>query len=455
VSDPAPIRITRDEAMSSHVEDLLQRQRSLRGQRTTGDRKVPWYFRNWLVLGFAGLAGALLAWSLLEPFFDDVPYMEGTVQSVDATPRTFGEGDEQMHIQGTFEFHEDAGGRLEVMVLAETRQMRDERAGDTFDLASLPTGARIGLYAEALPIPGQDNKAMARWVDLAPDSGSAKARLSLKSQERRSSVAGFLLFSVVAALVGMTIGGVDGIVCRQPRRAILSALIGGAVGLIGGFVSSILASVIYMPFTALASNWMAGTMAPLGFLMQIIGRTLAWMLAGMAMGLGQGVSLRSKRLLLFGFLGGTLGGLLGGLLFDPIDFVILGTEKPSAHVSRLVGLGVIGAGVGVMIGVVELLARDAWLRMTEGPLAGKEFLLFKDVLRIGADSSSEIYLFGDPQVAPHHATLRTVGDDFEVENHNTRNPLLVNGRPVDRRRLNHGDQIAIGRTSFTFQRRQG
>ena len=32
--------------------------------------------------------------------------------------------------------------------------------------------------------------------------------------------------------------------------------------------------------------------------------------------------------------------------------------------------------LGAMIGIVELLARDTWLRMTQGPLSGKEFILF-------------------------------------------------------------------------------
>src|SRR5262249_17241373 len=155
---------------------------------------------------------------------------------------------------------------------------------------------------------------------------------------------------------------------------------------------------------------------PLGFVLQMVGRSLAWGLAGMAMGLGQGLALRSKRLLLYGFLGGIVGGLLGGLLFDPVDMILLGPEKPSAHWSRLIGFACIGACVGAMIGVVELLARDAWLRMIEGPLAGKEFLIFKDVLTVGSSPRSDIYLFNDPLVAGHHATLRAMGDECEIEN---------------------------------------
>ena len=48
---------------------------------------------------------------------------------------------------------------------------------------------------------------------------------------------------------------------------------------------------------------------------------------------------RSKRLLLYGFLGGVIGGLLGGLLFDPIgqlfgQFPIADFRRAHHRVSR-------------------------------------------------------------------------------------------------------------------------
>ncbi len=156
-------------------------------------------------------------------------------------------------------------------------------------------------------------------------------------------------------------------------------------------------------------------MGAFGFLLQVMGRTIAWGLVGTAMGLGQGIALRSSRLLLYGLLGGVLGGLLGGMLFDPIDLLLLGPDKPSAHLSRLIGLAVIGVSVGAMIGLVELLARDAWLRMTQGPLTGKEFLMFKDVMTIGSSPRSDIYLFNDTEVVRQHATLRAIGDECEID----------------------------------------
>ena len=93
--------------------------------------------------------------------------------------------------------------------------------------------------------------------------------------------------------------------------------------------------------------------------------------------------------------------------------------------------------------------------MTAGPLAGKEFLIFKDVMNIGSSPRSDIYLFNDPEVAALHATLRSIGDDAEIESRDSLRQVLLNGRPLQRSRLRHGDQITIGRTVFVFQKRQG
>jgi hypothetical protein len=210
----------------------------------------------------------------------------------------------------------------------------------------------------------------------------------------------------------------------------------------------VLAELVYAPLT----HWAAGHPGTLGFGLQTSGRGLAWAMAGMAMGFGQGIALRSRRLLLYGFLGGLIGGLLGGLLFDPIDLLILGRDKPSSAASRWIGFAVIGATVGLMIGIVERLARDAWLQMTHGPLIGKEFLVFKDVMRLGSSPRSEIYLFNDPAVASQHAVIRATGGIYEIENTCAQTPVCVNGRPVQRARLRHADRIALGRTVFVFQR---
>jgi hypothetical protein len=455
------IRITREEAMSAHVEDLIKRQMSLRGEGgVTRDRGRRWYYQNWFIFMVTGWVAAFAAWAILEPFFDDIPYVQGAVEQVnlsDSLPTRFGSGNE------VFELRMTPRGSIQirnqkVWLLTETKAINADGSISALDPSTLQAGQQVGVYAEFVQA-GAEDVALAFYVVTSPpEPPPAKALLTFRQLAARTQAAGLLLFGLTGGLIGLALGAADGIVCRLPRRALIGGGVGLVVGFLGGFISGILAGLVYMPLNKLAmeqSGTAVGSLSTFGFFLQMLGRSLAWALAGISMGLGQGIALRSKRLLIYGLVGGVTGGLFGGLLFDPIDFLILGAEKPSAHWSRFIGLAVIGASVGAMIGIVELLARDAWLRMTQGPLSGKEFLIFKDVMKIGSSPRSDIYLFNDAEVASHHATLRAVGDQCEIENQDTVVTTLINGRPIKRSRLRHGDEITIGRTVFVFQKRQG
>ena len=458
---PAVIRITKEEATSAHVDDLLKRQMSMRGEPgVTRSHRRKWYYQNWLVFALAGALGAIGAWALVEPFFADELYVQGPVSafdSLDSLPSRVGQG------EGALELRHPTEGSLKIngekiYLMSGIRELLPRGGTRRFDLSTLHNGDVIGLYVEYHP--GRDaDLALGHFVVLAPrPQSAARAQLGLGQLAARAHLAGLILLPLVAAFIGLSIGAVDGVVCRLPRRALLCGAVGLVVGLVGGFVCSTLANIIYSYLTELALRQGSATgsgLGLLGFFVQMMGRTIAWGLVGTAMGLGQGIALRSTRLLLYGLLGGVLGGLLGGMLFDPIDLILLGPDKPSAYLSRLIGIGVIGLSVGAMIGLVELLARDAWLRMTQGPLTGKEFLLFKDVMSIGSSPRSDIYLFNDSQVARQHATLRAVGDECEIEACESTVPVLLNNRSVQRARLRHGDNVTIGRTAFVFQRRKG
>lgn len=453
------IRITMADVQSPHVDDLLSRQASLRGEGITASRHRKWYYSNWFVFMVAGTLGALIAWALLEPFFDDLLYLQGKV----TLQRAIGKLPDQIEVDGQqidlAQLAELIQGKIKVgdeavLICRETQRLNAPPDEKRFDLRSLKDGQEIGVYVDRST--GGETPLLALFVDTEPTPGKATTKPVETLMRQQQIVSLLLFFPLVAALVGLCIGAADGLVCRLWRRVLLGGAVGLVVGFIGGFVFTILAELVYHPMHLLANKQSEGfgQMSHFGFLLQTIGRGLAWCLAGMAMGLGQGIALRSGRLLLYGFLGGAIGGMLGGLLFDPIDLVLLGPDKPSAHISRLVGLLVIGASVGVMIGIVELLARDAWLRMVQGPLSGKEFLIFKDAVAVGASPRSDIYLFNDDLVADRHAVIRAAADQYEIEAVNERCPVMVNGRAVRRTRLRHGDEIALGKTVFTFQRRQ-
>lgn len=455
------IRISQKEANSEHVNDLLKRQMSLQGELgITQSHKRCWYYQNWFLFMLVGAIAAIAGWAVLEPYFNDCQYFQGKIEQVnlsESMPSRFTSGNMYLDVQVPARGFVVIRGE-KIWLLEEAKELRADGTAIDLNSATLQPGQEIGVYVEYFEV-DRIHVVLCRFVDFSPSEQTPeRASLTISQLNARTEASGMLLFPLIAGFIGLAIGSVDGIICRLLRRALLCGAIGLLVGFIGGFASSIFAGLVYTPLNRLAMEQMGtslGSLTPFGFFVQMTGRALAWCLAGMAMGLGQGIAMRSKRLLLYGFLGGIIGGLLGGLLFDPIDLLLLGMDKPSSHWSRLLGLAVIGAGVGAMIGIVELLARDAWLQMTKGPLSGKEFLIFKDVMNIGASPRSDIYLFNDPQVAGLHATIRTSGDVCEIQNIEQDNPALLNRRPVTRSRLHKGDQITIGQTEFVFQTRKG
>ncbi|HEV7671883.1 MAG TPA: FHA domain-containing protein [Thermoanaerobaculia bacterium] len=453
------IVITRDEASSNHVDDLLRRQMALRGESgMTAEVKRRWYYQNWLLFALVGLIAAVSAWAILEPSFEDYFYLQGKIETLDLAdelklPEMQGDAEEAGFIgQGWITVRGQ-----QVWLSPGIRATTGTHIQGFFDPSTLAVGKEVGVFTKYFEGGGKE-LAFAHYLDPAPArAATGKAIEPLRDQSRASETAGLLLFAVVAAMIGLGIGATDGIVCRVPRRAILGGLVGALVGFVGGLFSGVIAGVLYTPLSTAASVQLASpspTVRSMGFLFQMVARMMAWSLAGAAMGLGQGIALRSKKLLSHGFLGGLIGGMLGGLLFDPLDLVVLGADRVGADQARLIGLAVIGIAVGTMIGVVELLTRDAWLRMVEGPLAGKEFLMFREVMNIGASPRSEIYLFNDPKVAQTHATIRMIGDECEIAARDAVSPLLVNGQPVRNSRLRQGDRIQIGDTSFLFEQRQ-
>jgi hypothetical protein len=267
-------------------------------------------------------------------------------------------------------------------------------------------------------------------------------------------IVALLLFPVVAAAVGLFLGAAEGIMCRNLPRAALCGLVGLGVGFGGGLISIFVGGFIFAIMSQIAiqfwNNPQPGVM-PTGLALVILmmGRAAAWATAAIPAGLGQGVALREKKIILNGVVGGVMGGLLGGLLFDPITLLFQNADK--ASVSRAVGLTIIGLSVGLFVGLVEGWTKTAWLLMRAGPLAGKQFVMFRDTTVLGSSPKAEVYLFKDEAIEPRHALIYNRGGRFEIEDMNTRDGTYVNGVPIRRQALNHGDQVVLGKTVLEFQ----
>lgn len=78
----------------------------------------------------------------------------------------------------------------------------------------------------------------------------------------------------------------------------------------------------------------------------------------------------------------------------------------------------------------------------------KEYPLDKERITIGRKPHNDIQL-DDPTVSGQHASILMLQNAY-IEDMNSTNGVLLNGKKVTRRQLNHGDIIKIGRHELKF-----
>jgi len=84
-----------------------------------------------------------------------------------------------------------------------------------------------------------------------------------------------------------------------------------------------------------------------------------------------------------------------------------------------------------------------------GPLKGRTILLTGDEMVVGRESSAGLCLT-DLSVSRYHCRIRSEDGGLQIVDLESLNGTFVNGLPVSTRLLEHGDQIRIGDSSFSF-----
>jgi hypothetical protein len=238
-------------------------------------------------------------------------------------------------------------------------------------------------------------------------------------------------------------GSAEGIVERTPKKAALRGLTSLGLGLLLGFVFFLMANLIFsIGLSILAQTGAINPRRPGLWL----ARGIAWMGFGVAGGVVYGVVGQSGKKCLYGIAGGVLGAGLGGMIFDPIALL-----AGNAAASRAVGMALFGMATGVAMGLVESALKDRWLYVSSGPLAGKQFILYKPVTTIGSDQNCDIYLFKDPTVLARHAVIEMHGPRALLR---VSGPVRIKGRPVREAVLLSGDVLQIGRYGFLYRDRE-
>jgi len=253
----------------------------------------------------------------------------------------------------------------------------------------------------------------------------------------------FLMLPAIITMMCFGFAMAESAVERSAQKAVLRGVLSLPLGLILGFFFDLMANVIYNIGMGLC--FQAGAQSfhnPAVW----VARGIAWMVFGAAGGLVYGIIGQSAKKGYYGVLGGVLGAGLGGTLFDPIAMLTKGGAP-----SRAVGFALVGVATGVGMGLVESALKDRWFYVVAGPLAGKQFILYKSVTTIGSRQQSDIYLFKDPAILPEHAVIQITGARVQLR---ANGPVHWAGQTITNRVLQDGDLLQVGRYSFRYKEKQ-
>ena len=260
------------------------------------------------------------------------------------------------------------------------------------------------------------------------------------------------LMIALGSLVGAAIGGLDGFTRGGNRHTLTGlgyGLLFGAIGAtLGHGVGGMLVQVLFPANVLLAGN----------IVQQMIARTLAFIPIGLFLGAGIGLSSLSFKKAIQGAIGGALGAATSGLTFDIIGQVTSNAQLAARGIthgevggpSRAIATMLMGAAIGLFIGLVDRLARSAWLRLSLGRNEGKEWSLDLAQNFIGRSESAQVPLFGDQNVAPIHASILRQGNRYIIQDGGSAAGTLLNGQFVQQAELAPGSVIQVGSFALTF-----
>lgn len=262
------------------------------------------------------------------------------------------------------------------------------------------------------------------------------------------------LIATLGLLVGLAIGGINGWLQGSRRHAFRGILLGALFGAIGAYIGYLISGSI--------AAAMFGDFTREALPIRVVGRVVVGLGLGGGVGLGIGASGLTFRRTVQGLLGGLLGGLAGGGLFDMVSATLSAPavlmnpgQTEVGQPGRAALCVLIGAGVGLLIGVVQAAGRTAWVRLRLGRNEGKEWVLDTQTAHIGRDERAHVPLFGDMNVAPLHCSIVRQGDAFWIYDAGTQIGTFLNGQRVAQAPLLPGTVIQVGSFALEFQLRAG
>ncbi len=224
-----------------------------------------------------------------------------------------------------------------------------------------------------------------------------------------------------------------------------AALVGAAGGFLGGLGGQALSEQFAEP-VYLVPGW-----------------AFTGMLVGFAVGAFDLLRSRShkdragtaRRKVFRGVFGGLLGGVLGGFAALSVrdTWTPLFENRPPGLLWSPGGTGfvVLGSCIGYVIGLMQVIMKDAWVQVESGFRAGRELLLTRQSTVIGRDGTADIALFGDPDIEPTHARIELHEGRYMLADGGAPGGTWLNGRRItEPTPLRSGDLIQVGRSTLRF-----
>ena len=275
--------------------------------------------------------------------------------------------------------------------------------------------------------------------------------LSPESDFGKAGIRGLGLGLMVALGLGL-VDSLWNLSLRDVGQISLRVGVGVLVGAVGGLLGGLMGQALY------------GIGRPL----LVVGWMLTGLLVGASIGAGevlQGLIHQqnlggSTRKLTKCLLGGTLGGLLGGILtlllrqLGPLLFS--GKDEDALWTPTSLGFVALGMCIGLMVGLAQVILKEAWVKVEAGFRPGREMILAKEQTIIGRAEGTDIALFGDAGVEKEHARIVLEGGRYFLEEPiPTPGGAFVNDQKIDQRTpLKSGDLIRLGRSVLRFMERQ-
>lgn len=257
---------------------------------------------------------------------------------------------------------------------------------------------------------------------------------------------GYLSFSVTQGIVlglffGAIFGSFEGIVVSSRAKAIKGLLFGAIAGILSGTIGVLAGQT----FLFAVADYLQKTEKTLTGITLIFVNSIAWVIIGLCIPMIEGLRARSLRKLLVGLAGGIVGGSLGGMSLQ------LSIMKYSGNkTALLIGLIIFGVCLSFFYSFFENRFSFGSIKLLNGPLRNKEYLLIKSRMKIGGRDTCDIVLDGYRNVAPVHATIQMKKGRIILRPIEKSCTVTVNDSRVDEASLRREDVFAIGSAKFMY-----